>query len=130
MMFANASTFERGIPNAANSDFPVSALSPLLRIQSLVTRTSRWGRTYGPEQRLTVSQALYAYTMGGAIATFEDDVKGSISVGKFADFVLLLEDPRSVPASHIMDIAVDATYVAGILRFRRESASDANREAP
>jgi len=118
-MFTNASTFEYGIPNAANSDYPVSALSPLLRIQSLVTRTSRFGKTYGPEQRLTVDQALHAYTMGGAYATFEEDQKGSIEAGKFADFVFLSADPNTVPANEIKDIEVLETYVGGVSRFRR-----------
>lgn len=119
LMFANASTFEYGIPNAGNSDYPIAGLSPMLRIQSLVTRTSRQGNTYGPEQRLTVEQALHAYTMGGAYATFEEDKKGSISVGKFADFVILSDDPRSVPPLEIRKIEVEATFVAGVERYRR-----------
>jgi len=119
LMFANGSTFEYGIPNAGNSDYPIAGLSPMLRIQSLVTRTSREGNTYGPEQRLTVEQALHAYTMGGAYATFEEDMKGSISVGKFADFVILSDDPRSVPPLEIRKIEVEATFVAGVERYRR-----------
>ncbi len=118
-MFANAAIIEQGIPNAANSDFPVSALNPLLRIQSLVTRTSRHGKAYGPEQRLSVDQALTAYTMGGAYASFEEDVKGSISPGKYADFVILSADPHAVPPLEIQHISVEATYVAGIPRFER-----------
>ncbi len=117
MMFANASTFDLEIPNAGNSDYPVSALPPLLRIQSLVTRTSRSGKTYGAEQRLSVDQALYVYTMGGAYATFEEDSKGSISPGKFADFVVLSADPHDVAPDQIKDIRVLATYVDGVERF-------------
>jgi len=117
MMFPNASTFEYGIPNAGNSDYPVSGLSPLLRIQSLVTRTSRGGKTYGAAQRLSVPQALYVYTMGGAFATFEEDSKGSISLGKFADFVILSADPREVDPSRIKDIEVLSTWVGGVNRF-------------
>jgi predicted amidohydrolase YtcJ len=120
-MFANASSFEYGIPNAANSDYPVSALSPLLRIQSLVTRRSRAGKVYGPSQRLSIEQALHAYTMGGAIASFEEQRKGSISVGKFADFVILDDDPRRVKPEALKDIAVYATYSAGIKRYQRDS---------
>jgi predicted amidohydrolase YtcJ len=116
-MFPNASTFEYGIPNAGNSDYPISGLSPMLRIQSLVTRTSRGGRTYGPEQRLSVEQALYVYTMGGAFASFEETRKGSIKRGKFADFVVLSDDPRSVPALELKDVAVEETWVAGRMRY-------------
>jgi predicted amidohydrolase YtcJ len=121
-MFANASTYAYGIPNAANSDHPVSALPPLVRIQSLVTRTSRQGRTYGPEQALSVEQALHAYTVGGAYASFEEDVKGSISPGRYADFVVLSTDPRSVEPSTIGEIRVDRVYVAGRLRFERKGS--------
>jgi len=118
-MFANASTFDYGVVNAANSDFPVSELSPLRRIQSLVTRTSREGKIYGPEQRLSVEQALYAYTMGGAYASFEEDVKGSITPGKYADFVILSADPRKVPQQNIHKIEVLATYSDGKLRYSK-----------
>lgn len=118
-MFANASSYEYGIPNAANSDYPVSALSPLLRIQSLVTRTSRQGKTYGREQVLSVEQALHAYTMGSAYASFDEQRKGSITPGKFADFVVLSEDPRMVPSGSIKDLYVEKTYVAGELRYDR-----------
>ncbi len=116
-MFANASTFEYGVVNAANSDYPVSALSPLRRIQSLVTRQSRAGKIYGPQQRLTVEQALWAYTMGGAHASFEEDSKGSITAGKYADFVILSDDPRQVAVENIHAITVQATYSAGVLRY-------------
>jgi predicted amidohydrolase YtcJ len=116
-MFANASTFEYGIPNAGNSDYPISGLSPMLRIQSLVTRTSRAGRIYGSEQRLSFEQALEVYTMGGAYASFEEELKGSISPGKVADFVVLAQDPRLVPPLEIKDIAIDETWVAGRLRY-------------
>ncbi|MCP3984227.1 MAG: amidohydrolase [bacterium] len=120
-MFANASSFEYGIPNAANSDFPVSGLNPLLRIQSLVTRRSRHGKVYGASQRLTVEQALYAYTMGGAYASFEEDEKGSIEAGKLADFVVLSNDPRTVPAGSISKIRVEQSFVGGVKRFDRAS---------
>ena len=123
-MFANATSFELGIPNAANSDFPVSGLNPMLRIQSLVTRRSRGGKVYGARQRISVEQALYAYTMGGAFASFEEDVKGSISAGKYADFVVLSDDPRSVPAERLSEVFVERTFVDGIERYRRSLVAD------
>jgi predicted amidohydrolase YtcJ len=123
-MFANASSFEYGIPNAANSDFPVSDLNPMLRIQSLVTRRSRRGKVYGPSQRLSVEQALHAYTMGGAYASFEEDEKGSITPGKLADFVILSHDPRAVLPESLSTIVVEKTYVAGVKRFDRSGADD------
>ena len=118
-MFANASTFEFGIPNAANSDFPVSGLNPLLRIQSLVTRKSRHGKVYGPRQMLSVEQALYAYTMGGAYASFEEADKGSIEPGKLADIVVLDRDLTAIAPSEIRDAKVSVTIVDGRVVFER-----------
>lgn len=121
-MFANAAIFELGIPNAGNSDFPVSGLNPLLRIQSLVTRRSKQSKVYGESQRLDVEQALYAYTMGGAFGSMEEDVKGSISVGKYADFIVLSEDPRSTEPGRIKEIQVMQTYSDGVLRYQRDES--------
>jgi predicted amidohydrolase YtcJ len=123
-MIPNASSFEYGIPNAGNSDFPVSAAEPLLRIQSLVTRRSRQGKVYGPSQRLSVEQALHVFTMGGAYASFEENQKGSISEGKFADFVVLSQDPRAVPPDSIARIQVEQTFVAGVKRFDRSGSGE------
>ena len=123
-MIPNASSFEYGIPNAGNSDFPVSAAEPLLRIQSLVTRRSRQGKVYGPRQRLSVEQALHVFTMGGAYASFEENQKGSISEGKFADFVVLSQDPRAVPPESIAQIQVEQTFVAGVKRFDRSGSGE------
>jgi len=118
-MFPNKTAVDLGIANAANSDFPVSALNPLLRIQSLVTRTSHSGKIYGAQQRLSVDEALYAYTMGGAFASFEENIKGSITTGKVADFTVLSQDPRRVGTMAIGQIKVDQTWVAGIRRYQR-----------
>lgn len=112
-MHPNRSALERGIPVAGNSDWPVSEADPLLRIQSMVTRTSAEGKTYGPQQRLTVEQALGVFTRGGAYASFEEDVKGSITVGKLADCVILSADPRDVPPEEIKDIRVLKTIIGG-----------------
>jgi predicted amidohydrolase YtcJ len=120
-MFPNASTFEYAIPNAGNSDFPVSGLDPMLRIQSLVTRTSRQGRSYGARQRLSVEQALRVYTLGGAYASFEENLKGSITPGKFADFLVMSDDPRRVPPASLAEVRVERTFVGGIERFRRSA---------
>lgn len=113
MMHPNRSAIELGIPVAGNSDSPVSEANPLLRIQSLVTRTSAEGKTYGSKQRLTVNQALEVFTLGAAYASFEEDLKGSISTGKLADCVVLSDDPRNVPPEQIKDIRVLKTIIGG-----------------
>ena len=112
-MHPNGSAIQLGIPVAGNSDSPVSEASPMLRIQSMVTRTSAEGKTYGARQKVSVEDALRAWTMGSAYASFEDSEKGSITQGKLADFVLLSDDPRKVDPNAIKDIRVLRTVVHG-----------------
>lgn len=118
MMHANRSALDRGIAVAGNSDSPVSAADPMLRVQSLVTRTTAEGKTYGPEQRLSVEEALRVWTMGGAYAGFEEDVKGSIKPGKLADFVLLSRNPLETPPPELKDIDVVLTVIGGRVVYR------------
>jgi predicted amidohydrolase YtcJ len=85
----------------------------LLRVQDLVTRASAEGKVYGASQRITAEEALRAWTIGGAYAAFAEDLQGSISSGKLADFVVLAADPTRVDSSRIKDIAVEATFIGG-----------------
>jgi predicted amidohydrolase YtcJ len=113
-MHANRSMIEMGIPVAANSDFPVSAADPLMRIESTVTRRcDADGKVYGAKQRTSAEQALAAWTRGGAFAAFEENVRGSLEPGKQADFVILSADPTTVAARAIRTIEVEATVVGG-----------------
>ena len=117
MMHPNRTAMEMGIAVAGNSDSGVSAAHPMLRIQSMVTRKTAEGRVYGPEQKLSVEKAIYIWTMGSAYASFEENIKGSIEVGKLADFVVLSKDPAAVPPDAIKDIDVEQTYVGGKLAY-------------
>lgn len=86
---------------------------PLLRIQDMVTRKGSNGVGYGVNQRIGVEEAIKVWTLDGAYATFEEKIKGSITPGKLADFVVLRKDPRKVDSNAIKDIVVDSTYVGG-----------------
>ncbi len=121
-MHANRSFIDAGVPIAGDSDYPVSRAEPLLHLQDMVTRTSAEGKLYGPKQRTTLEQALYVWTMGGAFASFEERVKGSIEPGKLADFVVLSTDPAKVDPLTIKDIAVDMTVIGGKAVYERGSA--------
>ena len=112
-MHAARSFVDLGIPIAGHSDDPVSVSDPLLRIQDMVTRTSAEGKVYGARQRLTVEEALRAWTLGGAFASFEETRKGSITTNKLADFVVLSDDPTRVRGDRIRHIAVEKTFVGG-----------------
>ena len=114
MIHPYRTAIDMGIHVAGHSDSTVSAADPLLRIQDMVTRKGSNGVAYGPNQRISVEEAIKVWTLDGAYATFEEKQKGSITSGKLADFAVLRKDPRKVEADHIKDIVVDATYVGGV----------------
>jgi predicted amidohydrolase YtcJ len=120
MMHPNRSAIELGIHVAGNSDSPVSAARPLLRIQSMVTRRSAEGKVYGAAQKVTVDQALRAWTLGSAHASFEEQIKGSIEPGKLADLVVLSDDPKNVAEDQISDIQVEMTVIGGAIVYQRD----------
>ena len=101
---------------AFGSDWSVAPISPILGMAAAVTRRTIDGKNPGgwhPEQRITVEEALRAYTVSAAYAGFEEKSKGSLEVGKLADFVVLGADPFRVKPEEIEKIAVDATVVGG-----------------
>jgi predicted amidohydrolase YtcJ len=113
---------DAGIPIAGGSDFPVDPETPLVGIHSAVTRQDRDGHPAGgwhPGQRMTLDEALAAYTTGAAYAAFEEKDKGRIVPGAWADLTILSEDLRRIPAERIADVAVRATLVGG--RFAYEA---------
>ncbi len=112
-MFAHGSFFEYGIPVAAASDYIPGPFEPLMAIQSMVTRKDFDGRVWGPNQRITVDQALQVCTINAAHASFEEGIKGSITIGKLADFVILAEDIHAVDPERIKEIAVVRTVIGG-----------------
>jgi predicted amidohydrolase YtcJ len=113
------SLLDLGIPMAGHSDDPVSVSDPLLRIQDMVTRTSAEGKVYGARQRISAEEALRAWTLGGAFASFEENHKGSITVGKLADFVILSADLAHVQSGAIRDIAIEKTVIGGKVVFEQ-----------
>lgn len=103
-----------GIMFANGSDGPVSYHSePLLMIYGSVTRKTGWGGSLGPDQGLSREDAIRSVTINSAHTTFEEQVKGSIEPGKYADFVVLSADIMTVPADAIKDIKVTATVLGG-----------------
>jgi predicted amidohydrolase YtcJ len=104
---------DAGIVAAAGSDFPPGPFAPLMGIQGMVTRTGWNGETWGPEQRVTVAEALKINTLNGAYASHEEGIKGSIAVGKLADYVVLAEDPHTVAPDKIKDVKVLRTVTGG-----------------
>jgi len=110
---AYRSFIDAGIVAAAGSDFPPGPFAPLMAIQAMVTRKGWNGEIWGAEQRITVDEALRINTWNGAYASHEEHVKGSIVPGKYADYVVLAEDPHSVDPDHIKDIKIVRTVTDG-----------------
>jgi predicted amidohydrolase YtcJ len=112
-MFAHKSFLDYDIPVAPASDYTPGPFEPLMAIQSMVTRKDFKGRVWGPDQRITVSQALKICTVNGAYASMEENIKGSLKPGKLADLVMLGADPHDTIADQIKDIPVIRTIVGG-----------------
>ena len=111
-----------GVRLAFGTDWTVAPLNPLLSIYAAVTRATLDGKHpdgWMPEQKLTVAEAVQAYTMGSAYAEFQDGVKGSITPGKLADMVILSDDIFSIDPKTIRDVRVEETIVGGKVVFNR-----------
>jgi predicted amidohydrolase YtcJ len=113
------SLLNSGIPMVFSSDCPVSAYEPLKSIEVSVTERTGSGAAYAPAESITVDEALHAYTVAGAFATFEEHQKGSIAPGMLADFAVLARDPRTCPPDEIAAIPVTMTWIGGELAFER-----------
>jgi predicted amidohydrolase YtcJ len=121
--YAWRSMLNAGAPLAFGSDWPVAPLNPLLGIYAAVTRATLDGKHPGgwfPEERLTVEEALRAYTAGSAFAAFEEDEKGTIARGKLADLVVLSEDLFKIPSESIQSARVTMTVVGGTVVYQKK----------
>ncbi len=107
------SAVKTGMRISLHNDPPVTPEEPLRNISVAVTRVAPSGRVIGPEERITVEQAIRAQTIDAAYQLFADDIIGSLEVGKYADMVVLSADPRTVPPEEIADLEVKATFLAG-----------------
>lgn len=114
------SLIDAGVVVTNGTDVPVEDINPLESFRASVTRLSKVGQLFYPEQAMTRAEALASYTINGAYAAFEEDHKGSLTVGKLADVVVLSRDILTIPAVELRDAQVDLTIVGGEIRYRRE----------
>ena len=112
-MFAMRSMLDAGLHPTDSSDYTASPLDPMMWLQSQVTRTDPQGNVWGPNQRITVEEAIRCGTIHGAFASFEEHLKGSIEPGKLADLVVLGRDPFRENPSTLASIPVERTMVGG-----------------
>jgi len=113
----NYKTFcDLGVRTPMSSDCPVDSLNPFDSMYVGVNRVDYKGEPEGgwmPEQKLSVEQVIRGFTIDGAYASFEDKVKGSIEPGKYADFIIVSDDPTAVPTLQLNKIHVEETFLAG-----------------
>ncbi len=109
---------EAGLVPTNGTDPPVDEISPIGSFHCSVTRRLPDGTLFQPQEVYSRERALYSYTMGNAIAAFEEDTKGSITPGKLADITVLSQNLLSVPDDELLDTEVVMTIVGGKIRYR------------
>jgi hypothetical protein len=117
--YAWRSLLDSGAVVANGTDAPVEDVDPIASFYSSVTRRMANGEPFYPEQRMTREEALRSYTLSPAYAAFEEDIKGSLTVGKLADVTVLSKDILTVPEEQIRDAEVLYTIVGGEVKYER-----------
>jgi len=118
--YAFKTFMQHGVRLAFGTDWPVAPLDPMLTLYGAVTRATLDGKYpegWIPEQKLSIQEAIAAYTMGSAYAEFQEHDKGSIEPGKLADMVLLSQDVLSIAPAAIRDTHILKTWLGGVEIF-------------
>jgi predicted amidohydrolase YtcJ len=122
--YAFRTFLDHGVRLAFGTDWDVAPLNPMLGVYAAVTRATLDGKNpngWFPEQKLTVAEAVEAYTMGSAYAEFQEKEKGSITPGKLADMVIVSEDIFKIDPVKIRDVKVLKTFVGGKMVWDAQS---------
>jgi len=130
--YAFRTFLDHGVRLAFGTDWEVAPLDPMQTVYAAVTRATLDGKNPGgwfPEQKLTVPEAVEAYTMGSAYAEFQEKEKGSITPGKLADMVLLSDDIFTIAPEKIRDVKVVKTILGGRVIFDRGSVASGSASA-
>jgi hypothetical protein len=128
--YAFRSLLDSGAILAFGSDWDVAPMSPILGIYAAATRRTLDGKHPGgwvPEQKITVAEAIHAYTMGSAYASFEEKIKGSIEPGKLADVVVLSDDILNMDPARIEQVTVEQTIMNGQVVYQSRSTRSSAR---
>ncbi len=121
--YAFRTFLDSGVRLALGTDWPVAPLNPMLTLYAAVTRATLDGKNpdgWVPEQKITLAEAIEAYTMGSAYAEFQEDEKGSLTPGKFADIVILSDDLFAINPKNIPDARAVTTVVGGRVVWNKE----------
>jgi len=115
--YAFRTFMQHGVRLAFGTDWPVAPLDPMLTLYAAVTRATldgKYPQGWFPEQKLSIREAIAAYTIGSAYAEFQESEKGSIEPGKLADMVLLSQDVLNIAPAAIRDTHVVKTFLGGV----------------
>ncbi len=94
-------------------------VDPWTGLYAAVTRKGPSGRVYGPDEAVSIQDALRMYTANGPVLTFEENDKGTLEVGKFADMIVVDSDPLTIPPEALLKAKVDMTIIGGKLVYDR-----------
>jgi len=103
------------------TDTPVEDVNPIAGFYAAVTRRLSDGSVFYPDQRMTREEALRSYTLANACAGFEENIKGSLEVGKLADITILSRDIMTIPEEQILGTEIVTTIVGGKVVYRAET---------
>lgn len=109
-----ATALRLGVPLAVHSDAPITALAPMFTAWCAVNRVTSSGHVLGPNERISVADALRTITLGAAYTLGLDDRIGSIEVGKFADFCVMDDDPTAIDPARLKDVRIAGTVLGGL----------------
>jgi predicted amidohydrolase YtcJ len=123
-LYPFATLLKNGVHLAGSSDCPVAPPNPLVGIYAAVTRMSEMGNAVQADEGIAPLEALRMYTTYAARAAFQEDMKGSIQSGKYADLVVLSADPTRVPIEEIKDIQVEMTILNGKVVWDKAGLTD------
>ena len=112
--------FNTGAIITNGTDVPVEPIDPISSYYASVSRMMINGKRFYPEQAMTREEALITYTRNNAYAAFEEDIKGTLTPGKYADIVVLSQDLLTVAEDKIPNTTVDITIVGGEIKYKRE----------
>lgn len=122
--YAYRTMLDLGLRCGYSSDAPVDSVDPIVAAYIAVNRKDHSGWPEGgwhPEQKLTIEEVLEGYTNGSAFCSFEENAKGSVSAGKYADFAILSENILETPAEDLLRVRVLKTYLGGKLTYSRSN---------
>jgi predicted amidohydrolase YtcJ len=117
--YAMREFLNRGIVAAASTDAPVVSTSAMIGIKTMMTRLSEEGEQLYAEEKITLEEAINAYTWAGAYASFEQNIKGTLDPGKVGDVVVLETDLRGVQPEEMDSVQVDLTVMNGTIVYQR-----------